>query len=55
MVLALLAMVILPIIGNLIYLGIFPFLVINLIFSDEQDFYKSIEQYKKSIATFNNK
>ncbi len=53
MVLALLAMVILPIIGNLIFLCLFPFLCISLIFSAEKDFYKQIETFKNSIAKFN--
>lgn len=54
-VLALLAMIILPIIGNILYLCIFPLLCLILLFSDDQDFYKQIKNFKNSIATFKTK
>jgi len=48
----LLALIIIPIIGNLIYLAIFPFYLIQILFSNEEDYYSTTETYYNSIAKF---
>lgn len=50
--LTLLVLTVLPIIGNLMFLCLFPLLTISCIFSNNDDFNKSIDNFYNTIAKF---
>lgn len=51
-VLNLLMLIIIPIIGNLIYLLIFPLYLIQILFSNQEKYYSITETYYNAIAKF---
>ncbi len=49
---ALFGLIIIPIIANLIFLLVFPFVCFVSIFSGEEDFYESVRVFKEALAKF---
>jgi len=45
-------LIVIPIIGNLLFLIIFPLFVLQSIFTDNDDFHEGINKYYDSIAKF---
>jgi|GEM_PF-4557069 len=52
LLIALLGLIILPIVANLIFLFIYPFLLLSCLFTDDEDFYEQVRVFKESLAKF---
>lgn len=45
-------LILIPILGNLIYLIIFPIYLIQILFCDEEGYYRITEKYYNAIAKY---